>query len=60
MLEVGGDQARAFRVAGHHLDRRVSASVAVAAVGWLGDAVDVSAEARAIATLRECGEARVL
>lgn len=33
MLEVGTDQALAFRVAGHHLDRRVAAAVAVAAIG---------------------------
>lgn len=33
MLDVGADQALAFRVAGHHLDRRVEASVAVAAIG---------------------------
>ena len=33
MLDVGADQALAFRVAGHHLDRRVSALVAVGAIG---------------------------
>jgi hypothetical protein len=33
VLEVAADQALAFRVAGHHLDRRVSAAVAVAAIG---------------------------
>ncbi len=33
MLEVGADQALAFRVAGHHLDRRVGAAEAVAAIG---------------------------
>ncbi|MEA2132965.1 MAG: hypothetical protein QOC68_874 [Solirubrobacteraceae bacterium] len=33
MLDVGADQALAFRVAGHHLDRRVGAAVAVAAIG---------------------------
>jgi len=33
MLDVGADQALAFRVAGHHLDRRVGADEAVAAIG---------------------------
>ena len=33
MLEVGADQALAFRLAGQHLDRRVAAAVAVAAIG---------------------------
>jgi hypothetical protein len=33
VLDVGADQALAFRVAGHHLDRRVEGSVAVAAIG---------------------------
>jgi hypothetical protein len=33
MLDVGADQALAFRVAGHHLDRRVGAEEAVAAIG---------------------------
>ena len=33
MLDVGADQALAFRVAGHHLDRRVGAAAAVAAIG---------------------------
>jgi hypothetical protein len=33
VLDVGADQALAFRAAGHHLDRRVSAVEAVAAVG---------------------------
>jgi hypothetical protein len=33
VLDVGADQALAFRVAGHHLDRRVEAPVAVAAIG---------------------------
>jgi hypothetical protein len=33
VLEVGSDQALAFRVAGHHLDRRVGAEEAVAAIG---------------------------
>lgn len=33
MLEVGADQALAFRLAGQHLDRRVAAPVAVAAIG---------------------------
>jgi hypothetical protein len=33
VLDVGADQALAFRVAGHHLDRRVDAPVAVAAIG---------------------------
>jgi hypothetical protein len=33
VLDVGADQALAFRVAGHHLDRRVAATVAVAAIG---------------------------
>ena len=32
-MEVADDQALAFRVAGHHLDRRVGASEAVAAFG---------------------------
>jgi len=32
-VEVAADQALAFRVAGHHLDRRVGASEAVAAIG---------------------------
>ncbi len=33
MLDVSADQALAFRVAGHHLDRRVGAAEAVAAIG---------------------------
>ena len=33
MLDVPADQALAFRVAGHHLDRRVGAEEAVAAIG---------------------------
>jgi hypothetical protein len=33
VLDVSADQALAFRVAGHHLDRRVAAPVAVAAIG---------------------------
>ena len=33
MLDVGAEQALAFRVAGHHLDRRVGADEAVAAIG---------------------------
>ena len=33
MLDVGAEQALAFRVAGHHLDRRVGAEEAVAAIG---------------------------
>lgn len=33
MLDVAADQALAFRVAGHHLDRRVGAAEAVAAIG---------------------------
>lgn len=33
MLDVSADQALAFRVAGHHLDRRVGAAAAVAAIG---------------------------
>ena len=33
MLDVGAVQALAFRVAGHHLDRRVGADEAVAAIG---------------------------
>lgn len=33
MLDVGADRALAFRVAGHHLDRRVGAAEAVAAIG---------------------------
>ena len=33
MLDIGADQALAFRVAGHHLDRRVGAEEAVAAIG---------------------------
>jgi hypothetical protein len=33
MLDVAADQALAFRVAGHHLDRRVGAEAAVAAFG---------------------------
>jgi Winged helix DNA-binding domain len=33
MTEVGADQALAFRLAGQHLDRRVAAAVAVAAIG---------------------------
>jgi hypothetical protein len=33
VLDVGADQALAFRVAGHHLDRRVGAAEAVAAIG---------------------------
>ena len=33
MLDVPADQALAFRVAGHHLDRRVAAPAAVAAIG---------------------------
>ena len=33
MLDVSADQALAFRVAGHHLDRRVGAEEAVAAIG---------------------------
>jgi hypothetical protein len=33
VLDVPRDQALAFRVAGHHLDRRVGAAVAVAAIG---------------------------
>ena len=33
MLDVGRDQALAFRLAGHHLDRRVGAAEAVAAIG---------------------------
>ena len=33
MLDVPADQALAFRVAGHHLDRRVGAAEAVAAIG---------------------------
>ena len=33
MLAVGADQALAFRVAGHHLDRRIDAAQAVAAIG---------------------------
>jgi hypothetical protein len=33
VLDVGRDQALAFRVAGHHLDRRVDAAAAIAAIG---------------------------
>jgi hypothetical protein len=33
VIDVAADQALAFRVAGHHLDRRVGAAVAVAAIG---------------------------
>ena len=33
MLDVPAEQALAFRVAGHHLDRRVGAAEAVAAIG---------------------------
>ena len=33
MLDVGAEQALAFRGAGHHLDRRVGAAEAVAAIG---------------------------
>jgi hypothetical protein len=33
VLDVGTDQALAFRVAGHHLDRRVGAAEAVSAIG---------------------------
>ena len=33
MLDVSAEQALAFRVAGHHLDRRVGAAEAVAAIG---------------------------
>jgi hypothetical protein len=33
MLDVEAEQALAFRVAGHHLDRRVGAAEAVAAIG---------------------------
>src|SRR5829696_7357672 len=33
MLDVAADQALAFRVGGHHLDRRVGAEEAVAAIG---------------------------
>ena len=33
VLDVPADQALAFRVAGHHLDRRVGAAEAVAAIG---------------------------
>ena len=33
MIDVAAEQALAFRVAGHHLDRRVGAAEAVAAIG---------------------------
>jgi hypothetical protein len=33
VLDVGAEQALAFRVAGHHLDRRVGVAEAVAAIG---------------------------
>jgi hypothetical protein len=33
VLDVSAEQALAFRVAGHHLDRRVGAAEAVAAIG---------------------------